>query len=341
MRAEELVFRASIAAVVVLLCLGAAWPLSAHAAPNPPMPRARPEPTYVFPDNSSMFVVFRFGAWVRVSYNNSQAVAPVAVYFYSKSGIPVTISDNYNHTVTGAWGLLLNLTRLDTKKPLELWVKYRGKTYHFKFRIVKALKEEKKKGKEITLSLQEFRSWLDREAQAATFLALLAFVLAVGVKRKTLLIGTFNSLNLALVVVASMVIYAAAAKTGHSKWLVAPFALSYLATYRVLPVGRRVLLIKIMPSMKRLLMENAILYRTAEGKLAYAKQTISEAIKRWIGKHIIVRDMETGKLGEISEDKLWTVEEIDTLSKYEALLVLDAELTKERIVEERGEGLYE
>lgn len=335
MRAKRLFLPIGLLAVLAL-----AWFARPAWAANPARPTQVPraiEPTFVFDDGSVLFVIFKFGAWTRVAYNNSQAVAPVAVYFYSRTGIPATISDNYNHTATGGWGLLLNLTRLDTKKPYELWIKYRGKTYHLVFKIVRALKEQKRKEKTITLSWSSFRSWLDREAQYATGLAIAAFGLAVVFKRRLLLISTFNAFNIGVVLLGGIAIYLLASKTGHSPWLVLPFAASYLLTYRVIPVGRKVLLVRIVPSMKRFITETAILYRTAEGKLAYAKQSLSEAFKRWIGKHIIVKDVETGKLGEISEDKLWTWEEVDTLSKYDAILVLDAELTKERIVE-REEG---
>ena len=315
-----------------------AWPAYPEAAP--PLRRA-PTPTYVFNDNTTLIVLFRFGAWVRVAYNNSQAVPPIMVYVYSRSGVPVELRDNYNHSAVATWGLALNASSVKVGKYYELWVKYKGKTYHFRFKPVKALKEEKKKGKEITLSLQEFRSWLDREAQYATALALLAFGLAVVLKRKLLLLSTFNAVNIGVVLFGGIAIYLLASKTGHSGYLAAPFALSYLATYKVLPVGRRVILVRIVPSMKRFITETAVLYRTAEGKLAYAKQSLGEAVKRWLSKHILVKDMETGKTGEISEDKLWTWEEVDTMSKYDAILVLDAELTKERVIEREGGELYE
>ena len=331
MRSKCIVFCACLSAIIVLLGVsGAAW-AGVESQPSSALRKARIDPSFVFPDNSTLYVVFRFGAWTRLAYNASKLTAPVAIYFYSSTGLPAVVSTNYNTTWRGSWGLAANLSKLDLEKPLEIYVKYRGKLYRFVFKPVKAIKEEEqKKGKEITLTVREFREWLDREAQYATLLALLAFGLAVVVKRKTLLISTFNALNVSLLLFLSMLIYYAATRLGHSGWLSASFMLSYVLSYRVLPVGRKVLLIKILPGLRRLLMETAVLYRTMDGRLAYARQSIGEAFRRLRGDHIIVHDVASNRFGDLSEDKLWHVEEIDTLAKYEALIVLDARITREK-----------
>ncbi len=290
----------------------------------------------------AIWVVFRFGAWVRVAYNNSKVVAPVAVYVYSRSNFPVTIKSNYNQTFTGTWGLALNLSKLDLRKPLILHIKYRNKEYTLRFTAVKSIEEKEKKPVGPMFTLEQLKQWLDREAQASAVLALIAIVTAFSLKRKLLLLRTLNGLNLLLLFLSGIIIYMVATRTGHSPWLVLPFALSYLGTYKLTPAGRKVYLIKIVPSMRKILWETAVLYRTTEGLLAYAKQSVSEAFKRLLGKHIILKDMETNKLGEVPSDKFWTVEDVEFYEKSEGLLVLDAQLTRERIIEkEEGGGIYE
>ena len=289
----------------------------------------------------AIYVIFRFGAWVRIAYNNSKVVAPVAVYVYSRSEFPVTIKSNYNQTFTGTWGLALNLSKLDLKRPLILHIKYRDKVYTLRFTAVKSIEEKEKKPSGPMFTLAQLKEWLDREAQASAVLALIAIISAFGLKRKLLLLRTFNGLNLLLLFLSGIAIYIIATKTGHSPWLVLPFALSYITTYKVTPAGRKVYLIKIIPSLRKILWETAVLYRTAEGMLAYAKQSISEAFKRLLGKHIVLKDAETGKLGEVASDKFWTVEDVEYYEKSEGLLVLDAQLTKERVIEKEEGGIYE
>ena len=204
------------------------------------------------------------------------------------------------------------------------------------FTPVRELKEQAGKPK-ATIPLDKFREFLDKEAQYAAFLALVAIAMAAAIKRKTLLMRTFNSLNTLLLLFVGGAIWIAAPRFGHSKWLAAPFVLSYILSYYVVPAGRKVYLIKIIPSLRKILWERAIFYRTAEGYLAYAKQSVGEAIKRLLGKHIVIRDAEIGKLGEISEDKIWTVEDVEFYEKSDGLLVLDAKLTRERVNYEEGE----
>ena len=297
-------------------------------------------------NDTVVFVVFKFGAWVRVAYNNSKVVAPVAVYVFSRSDFPVIItSNNKTWTWQGYWGLALNLTKLDINKPLIISIKYKNKEYTLRFMIVKSI-EEKEETAGPMLSLKQVKEWLDREAQYATVLAFTAIALAVIVKRKTLLMRTFNALNIALVLLLGGAIWVVAPKLNHSGWLAAPFVISYLLSYSVLTVGRRIYLIKIIPSLKKIMWERAVLYRTGEGLLAYAKQSVSEAFKRMFGNHIILKDAEISRLGEISSNKFWTVEDVEFYEKSEALLVIDAVLTKEKILPEKekkqgGVKLYE
>ena len=306
--------------------------------------KPRLEPTLVL-DNGSVvvWVVFRFGAWTRIAYNNSKLTAPVAVYVYSKDlRNPVEIRSNYNTTFIGTWGLALNLTKLDLEKPLILYVRYRGREYVLRFTAVRSIEEKEKKPAGPLFSWKQVKEWLDREAQSSAILALIAIVLAFGLKRKLLLLRTFNSINILVLLAVGGAIWFIAPRFNHSEWLALPFALSYIVSYRLTPVGRKIYLIKIVPSMRKILWETAVLYRTAEGMLAYAKQSVSEAIKRLLGKHIILKDAEVNKLGEIPNDKFWTVEDVEYLEKSEALLVLDAQLTKERVVERKErEGIYE
>ncbi|MCE4601265.1 MAG: hypothetical protein F7C38_06860 [Desulfurococcales archaeon] len=302
--------------------------------------KQQPEPTLVMPDNTTVFVLFKFGAWVRVAYNNSQAVAPIMVYAYSRTGLPVEFYDNYNHTASAQWGLALNVSKLDVNKPYKLIVKYRGETYTLNFKIVKEIKEKERPTG--VVSLDKFKEFLDKEAQYAAFLAAVAIAAAVAVKRKTLLLRTFNILNILIVSSFGSLIWIVAPRAEHSQWLAAPFTLSYLIAYSAVPAGRKVYLIKIIPSLRKVLWERAILYRTAEGMLAYAKQSVTEAFKRILGSHIILKDAELNRLGEISNDKFWTVEDVEFYEKSEGLLVIDAQLTKERIPGKTNEvSLYE
>ena len=319
-----------VAAVVVLLGSGAAWAAGGDE-PVAALPRARIGPTFVFPDNSSLFVVFKFGAWTRLAFNNSQAVAPLGIYFYSRSGIPVEVRDNYNHSARGTWGLVLNVSRVSTQKPYEIWVRYRGKTYHFVFKVVKALKEERKKGKVITLSVREFREWLDREAQAATVLSVLGIVAAVVLKRRLMLLSLFNIVNVSFMFFASIVVYVLAVRLGHSPWLVVPLALSFAIGYKVYPVGRRVMLVWFSPSLRRILLESVVLYRTLDGKLAVAKQSVGSALKRLFGSHIYLVDAELKRVGEFPPEKFWVVEDVNAYEKMEGIVVLDAEMRKARV----------
>ena len=299
-----------------------------------------PQPTLVLPDNTTVYVTFRFGAWNRIASNNSKITVPVIVYVYSRN-MPVEVHDNYNATWKGFWGLALNRTSLNLTKPYVISIKYGAKAYKLVFTPVRELKEQAGKPK-ATVPLDKFREFLDKEAQYAAGLAAFAIVLALGVKRKTLLMRVFNSINLGILTFFGGAIYYLAPRAGHSRWLSLPFILSYILAYAVIPVGRKMYLIKIIPSLRKIIWEQAIIYRTAEGLLAYARQTTGEAIKRLFGKHIIVKDAEVNKLGELPNDKVWTVEDVETLEKSEGLLVLDAKLTRERILEEGGEGgIYE
>lgn len=312
------------------LALSPLWVMGASAAQPPTQVRGAVRPSYVFSDNSTLFVVFKFGAWTRLAYNGSQAVAPLAIYFYSRSGIPVEIHDNYNNSARGTWGLLLNVSKVSTSKPYELWVKYRGREYHFVFKVVRALKEEKKKGKMITLSVREFREWLDREAQAATFVALFAVGVAVWLKRRLLLIGLFNTVNVLVVFGGALLVYVVATRLGHSAWLSAPWALGYLLAYKVYPVGRKLKLLMIDVPSRTVTAETAVVYATGRG-LAIAKQSLGEAIRRWFGKHIYVVDAEVRKLGVLPSEKIWRYNDADTLESMDAVLVLDSELKKARV----------
>ena len=288
-----------------------------------------PQPTLVLPDNTTVYVTFRFGAWNRIAENGSKITVPVIVYVYSRN-LPVKITDNYNDTWTGMWGPAINRTSLNLTKPYILTVKYGAKTYRLVFTPVRELKEQAEKPKAV-IPVSKFKEFLDKEAQYATFLALVAIAMAAAMKRKTLLMRTFNSLNTLLLLFIGGAIWVVAPRFEHSRWLAAPFVLSYILSYYVVPVGRKVYLIKIIPSLRKIIWERAILYRTAEGLLAYARQSVSEAFKRMMGNHIIVRDMELDKIGELSSDKIWTVEDVDYYENSEALLVLDSVLTKERV----------
>ena len=310
------------------LTLSPLWAVGAAAAqPSSPL-RGGLGPTYVFPDNSTLYVIFRFGAWTRLAYNGSQAVAPLVVYFHSASGIPAVIRDNYNHSVTVKWGLALNVST--TGKPYELTVKYRGRVYHFVFKIVRAI-QEKRKEKTITLTLSAFRSWLDREAQAATLLSVAGIVAAVVLKRRLLLLSVFNVVNASFLFTASMLVYVIASRLGHSPWLVVPLVLSFAIGYRVYPVGRRVMLVWFSPSLRRILLESVVLYRTLDGKLAVAKQSVGSALKRLFGRHIYLVDAELKRVGEFPPEKLWVVEDVNAYEKMEGIVVLDAELRKARV----------
>ncbi len=249
-------------------------------------------------NDTDIYVLFKFGAWVRVACNGSKITAPVVVYVYSKDKYPVLVKSNYNQTWQGFWGKALNLSKLDLSKPLILNIRYKGKSYVLRFVAVKSIEEKKKKPSGPLFTLAQLKEWLDREAQASAVLALIAIISAFGLKRKLLLLRTFNGLNLVLLFASGIIIYIIVTRTGHSPWLVLPFALSYITTYKVTPAGRKVYLIKIIPSLRKILWETAVLYRTAEGMLAYAKQSVSEAFKRLLGKHIVLKDMEINKLGE-------------------------------------------
>ena len=330
--------------LILIILIPVIFNITAAAKDSKPLTLKKPLGPTLTLDNGSVtiWVVFRFGAWVRIAYNNSKVVAPVAVYVYSRSKIPITIKSNYNTSWQGFWGLALNLSKLDLKKPLILSVKYRGKLYTLRFTAVKSIEEKEKKAAGPMFTLQQLREWLDREAQASAVLALIAIVVAFSLKRKLLLLRTLNGLNLLLLFLSGILIYIVATRTGHSPWLVLPFMLSYITTYKVTPAGRKVYLIKIIPSMRKILWETAVLYRTAEGMLAYAKQSVSEAFKRLLGKHIVLKDMETNKLGEVPSEKFWHVEDVEYYEKSEALLVLDAQLTKEKVMEKTEEGgIYE
>ena len=271
-----------------------------------------------------------FGAWNRIAENGSKVTAPLAVYVYTRSQFPVTVASNYNQTWQGYWGQALNLSKLDLDKPLYIDVGYKGESYRLVFVPVKELKE-KEKEKAGLVSLDKVREWLDREAQYATVLAASGILAALGVKRKTLLMRTFNVLNLGIILGLGAIVYSLARETGHSGWLTAVLASSYMIAYSIIPVGRRLYLIKIIPSLRKIIWERAVIYRTSEGLQAYARQTVGEAVKRLLGRHIIVKDAEIGKLGELASDKIWSVEDVEFYEKSDGLLVLDAKLTREKI----------
>ena len=294
-------------------------PVSAHAATTKPvLPKVKAEPT-LHTKQADIFALFKFGGWVRVAYNNTKAVSPLIIYAYSS--IPVTITYN-NHTYTGKWGPIANITFKPGDK-VNITVKIGSAKYYLTFTGVSQVKEQKKPTSIVSMTKERFREWLDEEAQYSTVLALLAIVAAVTVKRKLLLIRVTNGVNILLSLFLGGGIWYVAPRFGHSKYLSLVFLTTYFAAYAVIPVGRRVYLLKVIPSMRKIIMESGVLYRTAQGKLAYARQNMSEAFKRLFGNHLLVKDAETGVPGELPEHKLWQIEDVEFLEHSNAIVTLD------------------
>ena len=283
-------------------------------------------------------MLFKFGAWVRVGYNASKVVAPLYIYVYSRQPIEIR-SGNFSRVCE--WGRCAVLGEAGQTEPIKFYVYIGGRRLSFIFYCVKSIEERAAKPPEAAVPLSKFKEWLDREAQASAVLALVAIIAAFFLKRATLLLSVTNPLNLALVLGVGAVIWFAAPRLGHSSFLALPFAISEVAAYHIVRVGRKFYLVKIVPSLKRLLMESAVLYRTSEGMLAYARQGVGEAFKRLMGRHIIIQDVESGKLGELDENKVWSIEDVTYGERVDGLVVVEARLTRERVLIEEEAEIYE
>ncbi|AGK60954.1 hypothetical protein Asulf_00950 [Archaeoglobus sulfaticallidus PM70-1] len=294
-----------------------------------------PQPT-IETNHTVVYVLFRFGAWDRVAYNNTKAVAPLYIYAYSKS-LPVKViywteSKKLNGTLQGSWGLLGTIGQKGMKDTIYLKIEVDGEVYTYKIPLVKSIKEKKEEEGVLTFK----KEVIERHAQVAIVLAVFAIAVAYVLKRKTLLISPFNFINLGFVIglTAVLAYYLEYIRTDSTFWLAFVFTASEILSYQLFTAGRKVWFMQILPSVREILIEEGVLYKIEKG-MAYARQSVDEAIKRLKGEHILVEDKEIKKPGVLSEDKFFKVifNEFDIA---DSLIVFDAKIRRKRVDYERN-----
>lgn len=286
-----------------------------------------PKPTLELND-TAVYVLFRFGAWDRIAYNNTKAVAPLYVYAYSNTKIDIewwTEKEGLNGTINGSWGFLGTIGKKGMRDTIYLKIIVNGEEHLLKIPLVKSIKEEEK---EVVITFKKIV--LERHGQAAIVLAVFGIITAYVIKRKTLLISTFNAIN--LVVVLGLTIglgyYLEYVREDSTFWLAFVFAGAELTSYNLIPVGRKIWFMQILPSLRKVLVEEGVVYGCREG-LAFAIQSIGEAIRRLKGEHILLKDKEINEIGKFSEDKMFKVI-FNELEFCDAILTLSAKIRRLR-----------
>ena len=270
-----------------------------------------------------VFILFRFGAWDRVAYNNTKAVAPLYVYVYSKK--PVVV--NGKKCLWGLCDVIGKKGDTDTKK---ITIEVNGKKYVLVIPLVREIKEEKEK-KKPTILLEIARTWLKENAQQAAFISGFAILFAYGWKKKTMLLRPWSGFNIVLLIVSCSVIYVVfkIIRPG-SEWLWLVFAVSEFLTWLVVPVGRKVrLAFEDYPSRCRV--EKEVLLYSVHGKWAIAEQSTSAALRRLRGKHTLILDSRLGEPGKLDESSFWEVYNEDYDYEFKELRLLDAVKTKVKV----------
>ena len=293
-----------------------------------------PKPTLETND-TVVFILFRFGAWDRVAYNNTKAVAPLYIYVYSRSGKEVRVdywteSKKLNGTLNGSWGFLGTIGKKGMRDTIYLKILIDGKEYFLKIPLVKSIKEKKE---EKVLAFK--KEVIVRHAQVAIVLAVFAIITAYVLKRKTLLTNPFNLINSSVVIglTIALAYYLEYVRTDSTFWLAFVFTASEFLSYSLFSAGRRVWFMQILPSMRKIIIEEGILYKCREG-LAFAIQSVDEAIKRWKGQHILIKDKEIGKIGSLSEDKMFKVI-MNEIEWCDSILTVSAKIKREKYESEK------
>ncbi len=288
-----------------------------------------PKPTLETND-TVVFILFRFGAWDRVAYNNTKAVAPLYVYVYNKHNKVINIrywsgDKSINGTLNGSWGFLGTIGKKGMRDTIYLKILIDGKEYFLRIPLVKSIKEKKE---EKVLAFK--KEVIVRHAQVAIVLAVFAIITAYVLKRKTLLTNPFNLINAGIVIclTAGLAYYLEYVRTDSTFWLAFVFTASEFLSYSLFSAGRRVWFMQILPSMRKIIIEEGILYKCREG-LAFAIQSVDEAIKRWKGQHILIKDKEIGKIGSLSEDKMFKVI-MNEIEWCDSILTVSAKIKREK-----------
>jgi len=256
--------------------------------------------------NFSLYVLGKFGKYTVVCYNNSKVFPPISLYIYfynntfNKLTIEYWIEGESKHVIkVNKSGYICSIGYKNLTKPI--YIKILNKT--IKINCIKEIEEEEPK--EVLLFNKKV---IERHGQVAILLAVFGIVSAYAIKRLTLLINPFNPLNMLIISILTFILgyYLEYVRQDSTFWLALVFTASYITSYKLLTIGKRIWFIRISPSERVIEVEEGVLY-TVENKFALALQNVSEAIRRIKGDHILLKDVEIGIIGKICVDKLFKV----------------------------------